>query len=133
MASKWVVAQSTAKMLQWWGRVGTQTQPAAFYLAFSATTADPAAGAFTDISVTNYARQSITWSYSLVGSTPTLTNTAQINFNNLGATTLVGQGIFDAVTAGNLLAWADIANGTDIAASTTVFYPAGSLVLNLVP
>lgn len=86
------------------------TSPTAVYLALY-TAAPTDAGGGTEVSGSGYARQAITFGAADGGA---MANTAAVEFTasggNFGA--VVAVGVFDASTAGNLLAWDEITSAT---------------------
>lgn len=115
-------ANNATKILKWYLGIASLTRPAAFYLGLSAVSADPNNGPFTDITVANYARKPVTWSFV---SNVYAINASQLDFVNLGAGTVIGQGIFDASTGGNLLFWADLDVTVSFGTGHTLSYPQG--------
>jgi len=89
------------------------TAPTALYVAlFKGTPGD--AGSGTEVSAFNYARQSV--AMSVAGTAPTeATNDADIEFpaalGPFGRVTHAG--VYDALTGGNLLAWATLTDPSD--------------------
>jgi hypothetical protein len=76
------------------------TPPSTVYVSLhSSRPGDTGSG---EISGGSYARQAITFSAASGGVTA---NTANIEFTNMPAVTVVGFGLWDAATSGNLLAW----------------------------
>jgi len=86
------------------------TSPSAVYLALY-TVAPTDAGGGTEVSGSGYARQEITFGASSGGA---MANTAAVEFTASGGNfgSVVAVGVFDASTAGNLLAWDEITSAT---------------------
>lgn len=115
------------------------TPPATMYLALSTTTPTEAGGNFTEPSTGSYARVSTAaadWS-AASGTAPAVkTNTAVKTFPTATATWSSGSnmtyfGLFDASTAGNLLAFGLLTVPKPVTASDTAAFAAGALVLEL--
>lgn len=86
------------------------TPPAAVYLALY-TVAPTDAGGGTEVTGGGYARQAITFGAASGGA---ISNTGAVSFTATGANygDVVAVGIFDASTAGNLMAWDAITTAT---------------------
>lgn len=82
------------------------TPPAAVYLGLY-TSAPSDAGGGTEVSGAGYARQAITFGAASGGA---ISNTAAVQFTASGGSygTVTHVGIFDASSAGNMLAWKSI-------------------------
>lgn len=109
------------------------------YLGLSSTTPTEAGGNFTEPSGGAYARVSTTsadWG-SASGTAPaTKSTTAAKAFATATATWASGSnlthfGLFDASTAGNLLAWGALTTAKPVTSGDTPSFAAGSLVLQL--
>lgn len=96
--------------------------PSAWYLALSDQSADPNLGVWSELTIANYSRKSITWAY---GGDVYGTNSNQIDFANLGAGSVLGQRIYDASSSGNLLFWADLDLGFSFVTGHTISYGPG--------
>lgn len=86
------------------------TSPASVHLAlFTTLPTDSAAG--TEVAGNNYGREAITFGAPSGGA---IANTVAVSFNAIGGNfgTVTAVGIYDAATAGNMLAWADITDAT---------------------
>ena len=84
------------------------TPPATIYVAlFTTAPADDGTGSV-EVSGGAYARQTVTLSAAALGAT---SNSADITYPTATANwgTVVAAGLFDALTVGNLLAWANLA------------------------
>jgi len=95
-------------VLDWLLTSGTATRPTAWYVALY-TVAPTDTGGGTEVSGTSYARTAVTFSVS--GTSPaTAANSAAVEFPEAGGSwgTVVAAGIFDASSAGNLLAYANL-------------------------
>ena len=104
------------------------TAPATLYVAlFTAAPSDSGGG--TEVSGGAYARQTI----SFTTSGDTTSNTAAVEFPtataNYGLVTHVG--IYDASTAGNLMAWAGLTSSKNIETGDVFRIPAGDLDITL--
>lgn len=111
-------------------RNAAYTPPAAVYLGlYTASPTD--AGGGTEVSGGGYVRQAITYGDAASGGA--LTNTAAVSFTASGANfgTIVAVGIFDASSAGNLLAWDDLASSVVVNDTDTLTFPIGELDLTL--
>lgn len=109
------------------------------YIGLSSTTPTEAGGNFTEPSGGAYARVSTTsadWG-AASGTAPAVkSNTAAKTFPTATAAWASGSnlthfGIFDASTAGNLLAWGPLATAKPVASGDTASFAAGVLVLEL--
>lgn len=123
MNSHWYTT-SAKNMFQWYLNLATPSRPTQFWLALSANSADPAAGVWSELTISNYARKQITLTY---GGDIYATNSNQLNFANLGAGSILGQRIYDASSSGNLLFWADLDNGIAFATGHTITYNIGQI------
>jgi hypothetical protein len=105
------------------------TPPATIYVGLF-TTAPTDAGGGTEVSGGSYARQSVTLSAASGGST---SNSADITFPTATADwgTIVAAGIFDASTAGNLLAWNNLTQSKTVNNGDTFRITAGNLTLTV--
>jgi hypothetical protein len=97
------------------------------------TAAPSDTGGGTEISTTStgYARQTATFTVS--GTATTATNSAAIEWSAATASwgTITHIGLFDASTAGNLLAWAPLTTSRTIASGDIFRIPASSLSITL--
>lgn len=86
------------------------TSPTTVYLALY-TVAPTDAGGGTEVSGAGYARQAITFGAAVAGA---MSNTVAVSFTASGGNygDVIAVGIFDASTAGNLLAWDGITSAT---------------------
>ena len=95
-------------VLDWLLTSGSATRPTAWYVALY-TVAPTDTGGGTEVSGTDYARTAVTFSVS--GTSPaTAANSSAVEFPEAGGSwgTVVAAGIFDASSAGNLLAYANL-------------------------
>lgn len=107
------------------------TMPTTAYLAaFTAAPTD--AGGGTEVSGGSYARQAITSAMG-AASNGAQTNSSQISFPTASASwgTVVAFGIFDAITAGNLLWWGDLSASKAVGNGDTLVFNASQLTLTL--
>jgi hypothetical protein len=104
------------------------TAPASVWLALY-TVAPTDAGGGTQVTGAGYARQQITFGAPSGGA---ISNTAAVSFTATGGNygTVVAVGIFDASTAGNLLAWDDITSAV-INDGDTLNFPIGDIDVTL--
>lgn len=115
------------------------TPPATMYIALSSTTPTEAAGNFTEPSTGSYARVSTAaadWA-AATGTAPATkaTSTAK-TFPTATADWVAGAnlthfGLFDASTAGNLLAWGALTTAKPVLNGDTASFASGALVLKL--
>lgn len=101
------------------------TPPATIYVGLF-TVAPTDAGGGTEVSGGGYARQAVTLSAASGGAT---SNSATITFPQATANwgTVVAAGLFDAVTAGNLLAWNNLTQSKPVNTGDTFQFFAGDL------
>lgn len=118
---------------------GAYTPPATMYIGLSSTTPTEAAGNFTEPSGGSYARVSTAaadWS-AASGTAPAVkTTTAVKTFPTASAdwSSAANQthfGLFDASTAGNLLAWGALGTPKPVLNGDTASFAAGALILKL--
>jgi hypothetical protein len=95
------------------------------------TAAPSDTGGGTQVSGGSYARVAVTFTVS--GTTTLCTNSASIDFTAATASwgTVVAVGVFDASTAGNLLAWADLTASKVIDTGDVFRIGAGDLDITL--
>lgn len=110
-------------------RNSAYTQPTTVYAA-AYTAAPTDAGGGTEVTGGSYARTAITFGTAASGGT--ISNTAAVTFPQATASwgTIVAIGIFDASTAGNLLAWDDF-TGVAIGTGDTLQINTGDLDITL--
>lgn len=113
-------------VLTWLLTNSAATRPTAWYVAlFTSNPAEDASGTEVSTSGTAYARQSVTFSVS--GNTAT--NTAAIEFPTATASygTVTHVGVYDASTAGNLIAYAALTTSKAIDTGDVMRLPANDL------
>lgn len=118
------------RVLTWVFTADAATRPTAWYLAlFTTDPADDASGTEVSTSGTAYARQSATFTVS----GDTASNSAAIEFPTATASygTVTHVGIFDASTAGNLIAHAALTTSKAIDTGDVFRVPAGDLDITL--
>jgi len=117
-------------VLNWLLTGGTATRPTAWYLALY-TAAPGEAGGGTEVTTvgTAYARQSAAFTVS--GNTAS--NTSAVEFPTATASygTVSHVGVFDAVTGGNLIAYAALTTSKVIDTGDVLRVPAGDLDITL--
>lgn len=111
--------------------------PATLYIALFTDSNTPTqrnAGTVTETTYTNYARVAVTnnttnFPNSSAGSK---TNGATFTFATCGASgaTLTAFGVYDASTAGNLLAWGDLTASKTVANGDTPSFSSGQLTIS---
>jgi hypothetical protein len=108
----------------------TYTPAATMYVGLY-TAAPTDAGGGTEVSGGSYARVSV--SFSVSGTGTLCTNSAAVEFTAATASwgTIVAVGVFDASTAGNLLAWADLTVNKTIDTGDIFRIPTGDLDITL--
>jgi len=113
---------------QWLMTNGVATRPTAWYVALF-TTAPSDAGGGTEVSLGGYARQAAT--FTVTGDTAS--NSGAISFTASGASwgTITHIGIFDAVSAGNLLWHGALTASKTIADGDTLEFSTGNIDLTL--
>lgn len=123
-------------LLNWEKGTPFPTAPAATYVALLTTMPTKNDGtALVEVSTTatGYARQAVTFGAITTqgdNQTEQMSNSAQITFPVATASwgTVVGVGIYDAATGGNLLWWNTLSTGTQVINSGNQFaLPAGNL------
>ena len=113
-------------VLTWLLTSSSATRPTAWYVAlFTSNPAEDASGTEVSTSGTAYARQSVTFSVS--GNTAT--NTAAIEFPTATASygTVTHVGVYDASTAGNLIAYAALTTSKAIDTGDVMRIPSSDL------
>jgi hypothetical protein len=106
------------------------TSPTTLYVGLF-TTAPTDAGGGTEITGMGYARK--TAAFTVSGTGTLATNTSAIDFDAATGTwgTIVAIAIFDALTTGNMIAWADLTANKTIATGDILRIPAGDLDVTL--
>ena len=118
------------RVLTWLFTGDAVTRPSSFYVAlFTSNPAEDASGTEVSTSGTAYARQSVTFSVS----GKTATNTAAIEFPTATASygTVTHVGVFDASSAGNLIAYAALTTSKAIDTGDVFRVPSGDLDITL--
>lgn len=102
------------------------TRPTTVYLALYTTL--PSAGNTGGVEVAggSYAREAVTF---IAPSDGTTYNDTVITFNNMPACTIVGAGILDAATSGNLLFYGPFAESRTVVAGWDLAVPVGDVVV----
>jgi hypothetical protein len=117
-------------VLTWLLTTGTPSpvRPTAWYLGLF-TAAPGEAGGGTEISGSAYARQS----FSFTVSGDTATNSAAIEFPTASASwgTITHIAVFDALTTGNMIAYATLNSAKTIASGDVLRVPSGDLDITL--
>jgi hypothetical protein len=103
------------------------TKPTTVYVALY-TAAPNDAGGGTQVTGGSYARQTAAFDAAVSGATQ---NSANLDFVNMPACTVVAVGIFDALTAGNLLVWGTLATNKSLDAGDTLRIATGDLDISL--
>ena len=103
------------------------TMPTTVYLALY-TTAPNDAGGGTQVTGGSYARQTAVFDAASSGATQ---NTTNIDFVNMPSCTVVAIGVFDALTAGNLLVWGTLSSNKSLDAGDTLRVATGDLDISL--
>ena len=105
----------------------TYTKPTTVYVALY-TVAPTDAGGGTQVTGGSYARQSAAFAAAASGAT---SNSANIDFAGMPAATTVAIGIFDALTAGNLLLWGTLTTNKTTDAGDTLRIATGDLDISI--
>jgi hypothetical protein len=105
------------------------TPPSTVYVGLY-TAAPTDAGGGTEVSGGSYARQAVTLAAASAGATQ---NSADITFPTATADwgTIVAAGLFDAASAGNLLAWNNLTASKTVNNGDTFKITAGSLTISV--
>ena len=112
-------------ILNYLSKNGDFTQPESLYVALF-TAMPGAGGGGTEVSGGGYARQPVAFSQSSSGE---ITNNAKITFPDATANwgTIVGVGIFDSSTEGNLLCYDYLTQARQVLLGDSVYFNAGDL------
>lgn len=105
----------------------TYTKPTAVYVGLFTVTPGEAGGG-TEVTGGSYARQAATFNAASSGAT---TNSANIDFAGMPAATTVAIGIFDAVSAGNMLLYGALTTNKTTDAGDTLRIATGSLSVSI--
>ena len=115
------------KLLDHFLGTATYTKPTTVYIALYTVTPSDAGGG-TQVTGGSYARQSAVFSAAAGGTT---SNTANIDFAGMPAATTVAIGVFDAITAGNLLLWGTLTANKTTDAGDTLRIATGDLDISI--
>lgn len=107
--------------------VTVPTPPAHFWLALSSDVADET-GAFTELTLTGYSRQQVTFN---VSGSNSLTNVNTVKFSNVAPGTILAQAIYGASSGGNMLWFSNLSSNYSWDVSKDLVYPAGFINLAL--
>lgn len=103
------------------------TMPTTVYVALY-TAAPNDTGGGTQVTGGSYARQTAVFDAAASGATQ---NTANLDFTNMPACTVVAIGVFDALTVGNLLVWGTLSSNKSLDAGDTLRIAIGDLDISL--
>jgi len=103
------------------------TMPTPVYVALYTVTPSDAGGG-TEATGGSYARQTAAFAASSGGAT---SNSANIDFTNMPAATVVAIGIHDALTSGNLLLWGTLTANKTTDAGDTLRIATGDLDISI--
>lgn len=118
-------------VLDWLFTAASATRPTSWYVALY-TVAPGEGGGGTEVSGGSYARQSV--SFTVSGTAPTqAANSAAVEFPTATASwgTVVAAAIYDASTAGNMLAFANLTTSKTIDSGDVLRFNASTLVVTL--
>lgn len=105
----------------------TYTKPTSVYVAlYTAMPSDSSAG--TEVTGGSYVRKIATFGAASGGSA---TNNTNIDFTSMPTTSVVGVGVLDALSSGNLLFWSDLPSTISVIAGDTVRIASGALSISL--
>lgn len=103
------------------------TKPSFVYVAlYTVAPTDSTSG--TEVTGGSYARQVGTFSTASSGSS---SNSSKLTFLNMPACTIIGIGILDSLTSGNLLYWTKLDSNYTVSATDTVEIDVGNLTVTL--
>lgn len=105
----------------------TYTKPTTVYVGLFTVTPGETGGG-TEVTGGSYARQVATFNAASSGST---TNSANIDYTGMPAATTVAIGIFDAITAGNMLLYGALTTNKTTDAGDTLRIATGSLTVSI--
>lgn len=111
-------------------RVASFTQPAALYVGlFSVAPTDAGGGTEVTTTIRTAGRVAATFGAASAGSS---SNNALVDFGaSVGSATIVAFAVFDASSAGNMLAWGTVTTSLAITTGINVSFAIGSLTLTL--
>lgn len=115
------------KLLDHFLGTAAYTMPTTVYVALY-TVVPTDAGGGTQVTGGSYARQTAVFSAAASGTT---SNTANIDFAGMPAATTVAIGVFDAITAGNLLLWGTLTANKTTDAGDTLRIATGDLDISI--
>jgi hypothetical protein len=118
------------RVLQWTFTAGSPTRPTSWYLAlFTSNPDEDASGTEVSTVGTAYAREAVTFTVS--GNTAT--NSGAVEYSTATATfgTVTHVAVFDASTAGNMIAYAALSTSKAIDTGDILRIPAGDLDITL--
>lgn len=105
----------------------TYTKPTTVYAAlYTVAPSDSTAG--TEVTGGSYARKVITFAAASAGTT---SNSANVDFDNMPAATVVAVAVMDAITSGNLLYWGTLTTSRTVTAGDSIRIATGALVVSL--
>jgi hypothetical protein len=109
------------------------TPPATLYVALFTTTPTGTGTGGVEVTGGSYARQAIAFSAATGGNPATIINSALVQFPTASAGwgTVVGAGLYDAVSGGNLLEFGALAASKTIATGDAFAFPAGTYTQTL--
>lgn len=111
---------------------GSYTMPTQLYVAlYTAAPTDAGGGTEVSTSGTAYARQAVDFTIASGGAA---SNNATVTFptaTGSGFGTVVALGLFDASSAGNFIAWADLAANKTVAAGDVIEFLTGEIDVTL--
>ena len=104
-------------------------EPASVYIALFTTLQNDAGTAGVEVSGGGYARQQVTAGFTISGTATRAGLTSEVSFPTATASwgTIVGIGIYDAVTGGNLLYHGSLTSSKTINLDERFILPAGDL------
>lgn len=124
----------------WFGGTAFPAAPATIYVALVTTAPTDRAGtSLVEATGGSYARQAIananlsatSTSGSGTSATEQKSNSAQLSYTNMPGCTVVGVAVYDALTNGNLLGYADLTGGSQVVAAGATFnIPASNLIFS---
>ena len=115
-------------LLEWMLTANSPTRPTAWYVALY-TAAPSDSGGGTEVSTGGYARQSVT--FTTTGDTASNSGAVSFTASGAGYGTVSHMGIFDAVSAGNLLWHGSLTSSKTIDDGDTLQFDAGNIDLTL--
>ena len=115
------------KLLDHFLGTAAYTMPTTVYVGLY-TVVPTDAGGGTQVTGGSYARQTAAFSGAASGAT---SNTANIDFAGMPAATTVAIGVFDALTAGNLLLWGTLTANKTTDAGDTLRIATGDLDISI--